>query len=309
MSSITTDQGIVHYEVYGRGRPVILLHGYLGSWGLWQDTMNYLGRYYRTYALDFWGFGESDAKRGNTFVVQDFVGMVDQFMEQLGIVGAPLVGHSMGGTVSLAMAMQHPERVHKVVVIGSPIVGSSLSFLLQLFGIRPVGFVVYTNLWAFKLSYHLLAPFYSRDKTWTTMMDRDVSRTKLEAFFLSIGSLRQTDLRSSLNKIQVPVMGMYGPKDIVVHPAQWKPLKQGVPHARIEIFPEAGHFIMLDAPQRFKETLHDFLGTPISSPSPAGGASTGDQLPSAPASPAAPVQPPNSGPLSPSSSNQPQPPR
>jgi pimeloyl-ACP methyl ester carboxylesterase len=227
---------------------------------LWQDTMAYLGRYYRTYALDFWGFGESDNKR-DTYVVQDFVSMVDQFMEQLGIIQAPLVGHSMGGTVSLAVAMQFPQRVQKVVVIGSPIVGSSLSMLLKLFGIRPIGFVVYNNLWAFKMSYRLLAPFYSSDKTWSKMMDRDVSRTKLEAFFLSISSLRKTDLRPKLGEIKVPVMGMYGPKDIVVHPKQWEPLKNGVSHARIELFPNAGHFIMLDDPPRFKEILRDFLDT------------------------------------------------
>lgn len=249
----------MHYEVYGRGRPVILLHGYLGSWGLWQETMAWLGRYYRTYALDFWGFGESDTKRGETYVVQDFVGMVNQFMEQLGIVQAPLVGHSMGGTVSLSVAIQYPQRVRKVVVIGSPIVGSSLSMLLKLFGMRPIGWVVYHNLWAFKLSYRLLAPFYSRDKTWTQMMDRDVSRTKLEAFFLSIGSLRRTDLRPRLNEIQVPVMGMYGDKDIVVHPRQWEPLQAGVKQARIERFTSAGHFIMLDEPPRFMETLRGFL--------------------------------------------------
>ncbi|HQV95968.1 MAG TPA: alpha/beta hydrolase, partial [Anaerolineales bacterium] len=70
MSSITTDQGIVHYEVFGRGKPVILLHGWLGSWGLWQETMAYLGKSYRTYALDFWGFGESGKKR-ETYAIQD----------------------------------------------------------------------------------------------------------------------------------------------------------------------------------------------------------------------------------------------
>ena len=85
MSSITTDQGIVHYEVYGRGRPVILLHGWLGSWALWQETMAYLGKYYRTYAMDFWGFGESGKKR-ETYAVQDFVNLVEQFMDQLGII-------------------------------------------------------------------------------------------------------------------------------------------------------------------------------------------------------------------------------
>ena len=91
---------------------MILLHGWLGSWGLWQETMAYLGRHYRTYALDFWGFGESGKKR-DTYAVQDFVSLVDQFMEQLGIAQAPLVGHSMGGTVSLSVAIQHPERVRE----------------------------------------------------------------------------------------------------------------------------------------------------------------------------------------------------
>ena len=96
----------------------------------------YLGRYYRTYALDFWGFGESGKKR-ETYAVQDFVGLVDQFMEQLGIANAPLVGHSMGGTVSLSVAIRYPERVSKVVVVGSPIVGSSLAPCLSLPDIVP----------------------------------------------------------------------------------------------------------------------------------------------------------------------------
>jgi pimeloyl-ACP methyl ester carboxylesterase len=258
VSSITTDQGIVHYEVYGRGRPVILLHGWLGSWGLWQDTMAYLGRYYRTYALDFWGFGESGKKR-DTYAVQDFVSLVDQFMEKLGIGQAPLVGHSMGGTVSLSVAIQYPERVSKVVVVGSPIVGSSLSFLLKLFGRRPIAFVTHHNLWALKYSYRVLAPFYSRYPQWAEMMDRDVSQTTLASFLTSIASLRQTDLRPYLSRVGVPALGMYGDRDIVVHPRQWKPMQDGIPHARIARFPASGHFIMLDEPAKFQDTLRGFL--------------------------------------------------
>jgi len=105
VSSITTDQGILHYEVYGRGKPVILLHGWLGSWGLWQETMTFLGQYYRTYALDFWGFGESGRKL-DTYLVNDFVALVDQFMDKLGIESAPLVGHSMGGALSTVAASE-----------------------------------------------------------------------------------------------------------------------------------------------------------------------------------------------------------
>lgn len=249
---------MVHYEVFGRGRPVILLHGWLGSWGLWQETMTWLGRYYRTYALDFWGFGESGKKR-DSYAVQDFVSLVDQFMEQLGIAQAPLVGHSMGGTVSLSVAIQYPQRVSKVVVIGSPIVGSSLNFLLKWFGYRLVAYIVHNNLWILRLGFRLLAPLYTRDRRWPEMMDRDLSKTTLESFLMSIASLRRTDLRPQLNRVAIPVMGMYGDKDIVVDPGQWKPLLQGVPQARLERFEESGHFIMLDEPEKFTRAIHDFL--------------------------------------------------
>lgn len=220
--------------------------------------MGYLSRFYRTYALDFWGFGESGKKR-ETYAVQDFVSLVDQFMEQLGIPPSPLVGHSMGGTVSLAVACQYPQRVRKVVVIGSPIVGSSLSFLLKLFGQRVVAYIVHHNLWILKLGFRLLAPFYSRDPRWPDMMNRDLSRTTLESFLTSIASLRKTDLRPYLGQIKIPAMGMYGDRDIVVNPKQWKPMQEGIPHARVERFRRAGHFIMLDEPLGFVKSLHNFL--------------------------------------------------
>ncbi len=267
MSSITTEQGIVHYEVYGRGMPVILLHGWLGSWGLWQETMAYLGAFYRTYALDFWGFGESGKKR-ETYAVQDFVDLVDQFMEQLGIVSAPLVGHSMGGTVSLSVAIKYPERVSKVVVAGSPIVGSSLAPLLKLSGYRLIAFLVFNMMGPFRA---WMKYYYSRricsDRRFPEMMDRDLSRTTLESFLLSIASLRQTDLRPLLHQIKVPALGFYGDKDKIVDPLQWRPLKDGIPHARIERFPKAGHFMMLEEPTGFSQKLKSFLDEPAPVPS------------------------------------------
>lgn len=262
MSSITTDQGIVHYEVYGRGKPVILLHGWLGSWGLWQKTMAYLGQSYRTYALDFWGFGES-GKKINTYQVNDFVSMVDQFMEKLGIVSAPLVGHSMGGTVSLLVAIRYPERVKKVTVVGSPIVGNSLAFMLKVAGMRPIAFLLFTFFGLFRFGMRLASPFICRDPSFPDMMDRDLSKTTLESFLLSIASLRRTDIRPELSKIHIPAMGMYGDLDNIVHPRQWQPMLAGIPHTRVERFSNAGHFIMLDDPARFMSTLKDFLDSEV----------------------------------------------
>ncbi|MFL7867719.1 MAG: alpha/beta fold hydrolase [Anaerolineales bacterium] len=235
-----------------------MLHGWLGSWGLWQETMSYLGRYYRTYALDFWGFGESGKKR-ETYAVQDFVSLVDQFMDQLGIVQAPLVGHSMGGTVSLSVAIQYPERVTKVVVVGSPIAGSSLAWPLKWAGYRPIAFLLFNMMGLFRTSMRIASPFICRDPRFPDMMDRDLSRTTVESFLRSIASLRRTDLRPMLDNIEVPVMGMYGNKDNIVHPMQWKPLAAGVEKSCTERFPKAGHFIMLDEPQPFINKLKSFL--------------------------------------------------
>jgi pimeloyl-ACP methyl ester carboxylesterase len=264
VSSITTDQGIVHYEVYGRGRPVILLHGWLGSWGLWQETMGYLGRYYRTYAMDFWGFGESGKKR-ETYDVSDFVSLVDQFMEQLGIVQAPLVGHSMGGTVSLSVAIRFPQRARKVVVVGSPIVGSSLAFPLKLAGYHWIAYMLFNMMWAFRAGMKVASPFICSDPRFPEMMDRDLSRTTLESFLLSIASLRRTDLRPELGQLKIPVMGMYGDRDNIVSPRQWKPLQAGVPHAKIVRWQKAQHFVMIDTPQDFMQQLKIFLDdeTPV----------------------------------------------
>ncbi len=221
--------------------------------------MAYLGAFYRTYALDFWGFGESGKKR-ETYAVSDFVSLVNQFMEQLGIVHAPLVGHSMGGTVSLSVAIQYPQRVSKVVVVGSPMVGSSLAPLLKLAGYRSIAFLLFNMMGPFRT---FMKYYYSRvicsDPRFPSMMDRDLSRTTLESFLLSISSLRRTDLTPLLPQIKIPALGMYGDKDVIVHPLQWQPMMNGIHHARIERFSNAGHFPMLEEPTEFTLKLKKFL--------------------------------------------------
>ena len=249
---------MLHYEVFGKGPPVILLHGYQGSWGLWQATMEILGASYRTYAVDFWGFGESGARR-SSYAVEDFVSLVVQFMGQMGITHAPLVGHSMGGTVALLVAAHHPQSVDKVVAISAPIVGSSLRFFPRIFGYRPVGWLTYHNLWLYRRLYRLLARSYSTDPNWANMMDHGVSHTTVGAFFASIGSLRRTDLRPILPRLAVPVLGIYGGRDNVVDPDQGRLLQSAIAGARTEHFPAAGHFIMLDDPVAFLGRLNAFL--------------------------------------------------
>ena len=261
MASLVTDQGIVHYETYGRGRPVLLLHGWLGSWALWRDTIEVLGRDFKTYSLDFWGFGSSSPIEDNlNFSVDNFVELVYQFMERLGIRRAPLIGHSMGGTVSLGVAIRHPEKVVKVGVVGSPINGSSLNMLLKASGHQAVARFFFISPPLVKLFLSGYAYFMANDGPRMSRMIRDdFSQVTVRSFFESIGTLRKTDLRPRLGELTVPTLGIYGRKDIIVDPKQHEVLAQGVPQAQVHYFQNSGHFSMLDEPDHFHETVRSFL--------------------------------------------------
>lgn len=238
---------------------MLLLHGWLGSWALWRNTIEILSREFRTYALDFFGFGESLDREAN-FSVDNFVSSVDQFMDRLGIVKAPLIGHSMGGTVSLAASVRFPEKIVKTTVIGSPINGTSLNMLLKFSGYRGIASIMWTTPALLKLFLRGYAYYISRrGKILGDMMIRDVGNISVDSFFQSIGTLRETDLREQIGVLQMPVMGIYGKYDRIVSPKQSKVLQEHLPASRIEWFENSGHFPMIDEPERFHETIRDFL--------------------------------------------------
>ncbi len=261
MSSIVTDQGILHYEAYGRGAPVILLHGWINSWDVWRDTMIAipdLGRY-KVYALDFWGFGESAKQSAQTHQIQSYADMVSQFMEIMGIEEAPVFGHSMGGTVTLILALKDPQRVKKVAIVGSPINGNSLNIFLKLSGVGWIARLVW-RLPAIKtlVMWLVLAGDSVRVRE---MIFRDIGKTNAESFFRSIGDLRRTDLRGQMHKLSVPTLGVFGVHDNIVNPNQSRLLAKHVPQARLVMMQASRHFPMLDEPEKFLQTVQEFLST------------------------------------------------
>jgi pimeloyl-ACP methyl ester carboxylesterase len=221
--------------------------------------MEYLAAHkYKTYALDFWGFGDS-AKHG-VFSVSEYVEMVEQFMERMGLDRARVMGHSMGGTVSLSLTLTYPHRVSKVAVVGSPIVGSGLSFLLKLSGNRQVAKLLYAVPGVLPALMKVLSVTYAKDwRTLSDMLTKDLSRTTMESFSASIYDLRHTDLRPRLVEFRVPAMGIYGRKDNIVNPKQGDIMRKGLPNHVVHYFEKSGHFPMLDETERFHETILEFL--------------------------------------------------
>jgi pimeloyl-ACP methyl ester carboxylesterase len=259
LSSIVTTEGIVHYEKDGRGEPVVLLHGWINSWNVWRETMIHIAEHshFTVYALDFWGFGDSAKEKTPPFKLSSYVSMVDQFMAIMGIERAPIVGHSMGGTVSLKMTLEHPERVIKTAIVGSPVVGDSLNVLLKLGGTEWIAHTLFQL--PLLLRFVIWIVLAGDSKRIQDMIFRDVSRVNAESFFRSIGDLRRTDLRPQIGEIRVPTLGVFGEHDNIVCPSQSQVLASRVPHARIRMMAHSRHFPMLDEPQPFRETLLQFL--------------------------------------------------
>ncbi len=263
MPSVIADQGVVHYEVVGSGPPVILIHGWTQAWNTWRSTIETFSGQYRMYAPDLWGFGESDKDRRESFEVEDFVELIPQFMDALGMVKVPIMGHSMGGTTALGVALKYPERVKKVAVVGSPIDGRSLSFFLKLAGTRLVASLMLAGertpvLRAF---IRLWSPFVSRPKPnlFYEMTIKNASGFTIDSFFTSIASLRRTNLTRRLREIQMPAMGIYGGRDVIVSPREVKYFRGPIPTGKDVWIPKAGHFVMWDRPEEFNQAFRDFM--------------------------------------------------
>jgi len=113
------EHGNIAYEVGGEGEIVVLLHCWAGARQYWKYTIRDLLPYYRVYALDLKGFGESDRPKSG-YRMTDFVDMLHDFLGVLGIDQAIIVGHSMGGSIAMLFTLDYPEQINKLVLVALP---------------------------------------------------------------------------------------------------------------------------------------------------------------------------------------------
>ncbi|MDQ2810008.1 MAG: alpha/beta hydrolase [Chloroflexota bacterium] len=263
MSAIIIEDSLVHYEVIGRGKPIIFLHGWLGSWRYWMGTMEALARRHRCYALDFWGFGDSDKTRANC-TMSDYLSLVDQFMDRMGLVDAPIVGHSMGGTIAIRLALEYPHRVSRLILVSAPVVGRNCTPLIKLASNARINKMFWKpsvlTTWGRPLLHRWIATNW---QVWYREILEDVLKVTPEAAQQSGYTLIRTDLRPQLRHLKMPVLAMHGTKDTVVAFSELNHFKgNGLSDAHTVAFDNSQHFPMLDSPAEFHKLLLDTLTPP-----------------------------------------------
>lgn len=245
MSAVVIDSGLVHYEAFGRGQPVLFLHGWLGSWRYWMPTMEAISDKYRTYALDLWGFGDSDKSRPR-YNIQDYVKLLSNFSENMGIREAPIVGHALGATIALEYTARYPDRVQKVMAVSLPLTADSISRrLIEFSGNSMLSKVFWWRQIAHK------------------EVQKEASKTAGGVVSASIRSAAQVDVQSRLDLIaqsEALLLAVYGEKDDMIDPAPARDLNSGWQNIRPIGLAESKHFPMLDEAAKFNRLLQDFLG-------------------------------------------------
>lgn len=111
-----------NYHDLGRGEPVLLIHGSgpgVSAWANWRLSLAALSQHFRVIAPDMVGFGFSERPADYHYNMDNWVAQALGLLDALHISKASVVGNSFGGALALALAIRHPERVNKLVLMGS----------------------------------------------------------------------------------------------------------------------------------------------------------------------------------------------
>ena len=122
----------------GHGMPLILIHGIFSSSCVWRKNIDELARCFDVIAVDLKGYGYSDKPADGRYGREDFRQFVLDFMDAIKVDRAILVGHSWGGGIAMDLALHHPDRVEKLVLVdstGYPPEPSPMGWILKLPGV------------------------------------------------------------------------------------------------------------------------------------------------------------------------------
>ena len=238
MSAILLDSSIVHYEVLGRGRPVIFLHGWVGSWRYWINAMQVTSTSYRAYALDLWGFGDTTHNKLN-YSLDHQASLLDRFLHEMGIGKIALVGHGLGGLVGMTFAARFPQSVDRMMAVSCPLDYQAVNARL-----RTASPAELTDWLA------------SRAPEAVTALS-DASKADTKAIEDSLVGLQANNLFGSFRSLNIPCLLVYGDKDPAITIPDGEYSLSSMTHL-IEL-EGSGHFPMIDETIRFNRLLTDFL--------------------------------------------------
>lgn len=247
----------LHYAEQGRsdGHPIILLHGYTDSWFSFSRVLPLLPPSCRVYALDQRGHGDSD-RPARGYTVRGLAADVIAFMDAMKLPQATLVGHSMGSLVAQEFALAAPQRLARLVLVGS---GATLRTEEMLQFQRAVDALDDPVPAEFAREFQVSTIYYP-------VPDDFLDRAVVESLKLptrvwrhALAGQLAVDYAARLRRIRMPVLILRGAQDTVFAPAAQDALAAGLASAIVKVYPETGHALHWERPEEFAGDLNDFV--------------------------------------------------
>ncbi len=251
------------------GAPLLFVHG-LGGWlRNWAANLPYMTACgYRCVALDLPGFGHS-AKPDVAYDMPYFRGVLTAFLDALDIPRATLIGNSMGGLVTLAMAVRNPERVDHLVLVDAagvhPLRRTALALTLETATliVRKAGnldrIMRSMRRWVFEQQPPELLEELRIEMSKYAQEDRDARRARARASRRALWNIARADFRPWLPTISAPTLVIHGKQDKLVPLEAASILHREIPHAKLCTFDHCGHVPQMEVPDKFNARLAEFL--------------------------------------------------
>jgi pimeloyl-ACP methyl ester carboxylesterase len=245
----------IYYHVYsgdeeGNKPPIVLIHGAGGNHLYWpSEIRRLLG--YRVYALDLPGHGKSGGRGLQSITA--YAHRVLDWLEAIGLNKPVFVGHSMGSAIALSLAIECPQYVRGLGLIGS---GARLRVAPELLESASSPTTFHSAVAAIvNLSFSSKSPPRLAELSARRMFE--IRPSVLHRDFLACDAFDETQ---RIGEIQQPVLILCGEEDKMTPLRSAHFLASSLPKARLEIIPDAGHMVMLEQPKAVADSLLRFLG-------------------------------------------------
>ncbi len=253
----------IHYHETGEGTPVVFVHGSgpgASGWSNFHDAMDaFAARGYRAIAPDSLGYGYSTKPEDANYDLAFYVDGLKRFLDALGIERCALVGNSMGGAMCVRFALDHPERVEKLILM-APGGMEEREVYMGMRGIRRMLKAIFgggeLDLPSMKKVFELQV--YRPDDVDDSVIEERLKMAKLQPRRVFETS-NVPNLEHEISKLACPILVMWGQND------QFCPVSGAVKFAercqqtRVLTITECGHWVMVEHPELFSRTSCDFL--------------------------------------------------
>ena len=264
---VLVDGTPVNYIEMGEGPPLLLIHGLAGSWQNWLETIPYFARTRRVLAPDLPGFGDSPLPP-EKISIPGYGRLLDHFCTSLGAERGSVIGNSMGGFIAAEVAIAHPQRVDKLVLVSAA--GITAEHQRNERALALMRRFEAALAWA---STHpkpnfLLRPrgrqalrlvFAHPEKLPGPLLFEQAKGSGKPGFIDALDALSAYPLRDRLERISVPTLIIWGERDRLVPLRDADVFEELIPDARKIVYADTGHVSMLERPARFNQDVDDFL--------------------------------------------------